>query len=87
MTKTNAVSFRTKASDFMECFQCLYQNNLITIDEKNDLVGSFKDCLSEEVGAKKELVTLLQNIFYREGLPMFFKQKVETLLYITNDVT
>jgi len=80
----NIVSFRTKATDFMYCFQCLYQNNLITTEEKNELVDSFKDCLSEEVGAKKTLRVLLENIFYGEDLPMIFKQQVENLLYIVN---
>jgi len=81
---TNVVSLRTKATDFLFCFQCLYQNNLITNEEKNELVGSFKDCLSEEVGAKKNFSVLLQNIFYRPDLPMIFKQQVENLLYIVN---
>ena len=82
MTKTNVASFRTKASDFMYCFQCLYQNGLITNDEKNSLATSFKNCLSEEPGSKRNLTIQLQNIFYQEDLPMFFKQQVENLLYL-----
>lgn len=87
MTKNNAFSFRTKSSDFLWCFQCLYQNGLITSDEKNELVGSFKNCLSDELpSSKRELRILLENVFYSKDLPMDFKQQVENLLYITNSL-
>ena len=81
----NVVSLRTKAQEFMFCFQCLYQNGLITNEEKNELARSFKDCLSEEVGSRRELTVLLQDVFYQKELPMTFKQQVENLLYLTNN--
>ena len=86
MAKNNNItSLRVKLPEFLYCFQCLYQNNLIDNEEKNDLVESLRDCLSEETGAKKNLTIRLQNIFYQPELPMTFKQQVENLLYYINN--
>lgn len=81
---TNICSLRLKSADFMYCFQCLYQNKVITVDEKNELVNTFKECLSEDIGSKKKLKILLQDIFYRKDLSMLFKQQVEKLLFLVD---
>ncbi len=76
----NVCSIRTKMNDFMFCFQCLYQNKLITVDEKNELVRVLKDCLSNETYSdKRNLHVLLEDIFYQD-IPMNFKQQIEKLL-------
>ncbi len=76
----NVCTIRTKANDFLYCFQCLYQNKLVTIDEKNELVRVFKNCLSNDtISDKKELRLLLEDIFY-QTIPLNFKQQIEKLL-------
>ena len=78
--KRNVCNIRIKTNDFLYCFQCLLQNGIITVEEKNNLVRVFKDCLSNEtISDKKEIRALLEDIFYK-SIPMTFKQQIEKLL-------
>ena len=80
--KRNVCNIRINTNDFLYCFQCLLQNGIITVEEKNNLVRVFKNCLSNDtISDKKELRELLQELFYG-SIPMTFKQQIEKLLDI-----
>lgn len=79
---TNVKSLRTESNDILYCFQCLYQNKLISTAKKNELVQLFRECLSEEeyCGTKRKLYKQLQIIFCDPDLPMTFKQQIEKIM-------
>lgn len=78
----NIKSLRVHTNEVLYCFQCLYQNAQITTEQKNELVRTFKNCLSNEESneAKRIFNVKLQDIFYRSDLPMFLKQQVEQVM-------
>lgn len=82
MIKSNTTSIRSRYQEILYCFQCLYQNGAITIEEKNELITALKDCLSSDNALcdKRTMSDLLQNILYKDGLEMFLKQMVEKSL-------
>jgi len=80
----NTSSIRTKSNDFLYCFQCLYQNKAITVEEKNRLTEALKELLADENSntSRKNLRIMLEDIFYGKDLPMFLKQMVENIMYV-----
>lgn len=82
-TSSNVKSIRAHSSDFLYCFQCLYQNKAITMEEKNCLVEAFQEVLAsgESVNSKRNLRVILEDIFYGKELSMSIKQMLGNIMY------
>ena len=80
----DVLSFRVKSPEILFCFQMLYQNQLISNEQKNQLTRAYQNCLQKNFQSFHDLNVIYSTLgkVLEQDLEPFVEQKTQSVMDI-----